>query len=105
MQLSSPAIKWRLLLRGREYRRAGKTVRIVNYFPHYRGDHIVPNFAELWPQNNPGMGRKKAVGPEYYQAAMQHHGLSGHLPQPENFTTVGKQPIEINQYNSPMEVR
>ena len=65
----------------------------------------MPNFAELWPHNNPGMGRKKAVGPEYYQAAMQHHGLSGHLPQPENFTTVGKQPIEIAQYNSPIEVR
>ena len=64
----------------------------------------MPNFAELWPHNNPGMGRKKAVGPEYYQAAMQHHGLSGHLPQPENFTTCGKQPIEIAQYNSPIEV-
>ena len=47
----------------------------------------------------------KRMGLEYILEAMQHHGLSGHLPQPENFTTVGKQPIEINQYNSPMEVR
>jgi len=68
-----------------------------------RGDHIVPNFAELWPQNNPNMGRKKRVGMEYYMSALQHHGLSGHLPQPENFTTCGKQPIEIAQYNSPIE--
>ena len=41
---------------------------------------------------------------EYYLDAMEHHGLKGHLPQPENFTTVGKQPIEIAQYNSPIEV-
>ena len=41
---------------------------------------------------------------EYYMSALQPHGLSGHLPQPENFTTCGKQPIEIAQYNSPIEV-
>ena len=33
---------------------------------------------------------------------MQHHGL-GHLPQPDNFTTVGRLGIEINQYNNPLE--
>ena len=79
-----------------------QTVLILFLF--FRGDHIVPNFAELWPQNNPNMGRKKRVGIEYYMSALQHHGLSGHLPQPENFTTCGKQPIEIAQYNSPIEV-
>ena len=34
----------------------------------------------------------------------QNHGL-GHLPQPDNFTTVGNNlGIEINQYNCPIEV-
>ena len=41
---------------------------------------------------------------EYYLDAMEHHGLKGHLPQPENFTTCGKLGIEINQYNCPIEV-
>ena len=41
---------------------------------------------------------------EYYMDAMEHHGLKGHLPQPENFTTCGKLGIEINQYNCPIEV-
>ena len=36
--------------------------------------------------------------------AMENHGLKGHLPQPENFTTCGKLGIEINQYNCPIEV-
>merc|ERR1719264_734695 len=35
--------------------------------------------------------------------AMENHGLKGHLPQPENFTTCGKLGIEINQYNCPIE--
>ena len=35
---------------------------------------------------------------------MENHGLKGHLPQPENFTTCGKLGIEINQYNCPIEV-
>merc|ERR1719251_443806 len=35
--------------------------------------------------------------------AMEHHGLKGHLPQPDNFTTCGKLGIEINQYNCPIE--
>ena len=33
---------------------------------------------------------------------MQHHGL-GHLPQPDNFTTVGKLGIEVKQYNNPID--
>ena len=41
---------------------------------------------------------------EYYLDAMEHHGLKGHLPQPDNFTTCGKLGIEINQYNCPIEV-
>ena len=35
---------------------------------------------------------------------MENHGL-GHLPQPDNFTTIGnKLGIEINQYNCPINV-
>ena len=45
-----------------------------------------------------------AVGMDYYMDAMENHGLKGHLPQPENFTTCGKLGIEINQYNCPIEV-
>jgi len=41
-------------------------------------------------------------GMDYILEAMQHHGL-GHLPQPDNFTTVGKLGIEVNQYNNPIE--
>ena len=38
----------------------------------------------------------------FFIQAMQHHGL-GHLPQPDNFTTVGRLGIEVNQYNNPIE--
>ena len=35
---------------------------------------------------------------------IQHHGL-GHMPQPDNFTTIGNNlGIEINQYNCPIDV-
>ena len=35
---------------------------------------------------------------------MENHGL-GHLPQPENFTTIGNNlGIEISQYNCPINV-
>merc|ERR1712106_349756 len=70
-----------------------------------RGDHIVPNFEEIWPsQKNKGDKHKRnLIGEEYYLDAMQNHGLKGHLPQPDNFTTCGKLGIEINQYNCPIE--
>jgi len=69
-----------------------------------RGDHIVPNFEEIWPSNK-GKNNKggRMIGMDYYLDAMENHGLKGHLPQPENFTTCGKLGIEINQYNCPIE--
>ncbi|XP_023327954.1 uncharacterized protein LOC111701062 [Eurytemora carolleeae] len=74
-----------------------------------RGDHIVPSFEEMFPglrsgDNDPETtSRKKHIGDDYYNDAMQNHGL-GHLPQPNNFTTVGNNlGIEINQYNCPIE--
>merc|ERR1712105_583906 len=70
-----------------------------------RGDHIVPNFEEIWPSNRQknGQYKRNAIGIDYYLDAMENHGLRGHLPQPENFTTFGKLGIEINQYNCPIE--
>ena len=70
---------------------------------HFSGDHIVPNFAELWPNNNP-QGKRRQIGMDYYLDALDNNGLKGHLPQPDNFTTCGKQAIESNQYNCPIEV-
>ena len=74
--------------------------------PIFRGDHIVPNFEEIWPsnKNKDDKYKRRLIGMEYYLDAMEHHGLKGHLPQPENFTTCGKLGIEINQYNCPIEV-
>jgi len=70
-----------------------------------RGDHIVPNFEEIWPSNKDKDSKYKRnqIGMDYYLEAMQHHGLKGHIPQPDNFTTCGKLGIEINQYNCPIE--
>jgi hypothetical protein len=69
-----------------------------------RGDHIVPNFEEIWPSKKGEKARPKR-GLEYYYDAMQNGPqLSGFLPLPPNFTTVGKPQIVVNQYDSPMEV-
>ena len=66
----------------------------------------MPNFEEIWPSNKDKNDKykRRLIGMEYYMDAMEHHGLKGHLPQPENFTTCGKLGIEINQYNCPIEV-
>merc|ERR1739844_722119 len=69
-----------------------------------RGTFIVPSFDEIWPQAGKerlGKGSKR-MGMEYILEAMQHHGL-GHLPQPDNFTTVGRLGIEFNHYFNPLE--
>ena len=73
----------------------------------FSGDHIVPNFEEIWPSNKDKIDKNKRhlIGSDYYLDAMQNNGLKGHIPQPDNFTTVGKLGIEINQYNCPIEVR
>jgi len=44
-------------------------------------------------------------GMEYYLDAMENGPqLSGFLPIPPNFTTVGKPQITVNQYDSPLDV-
>jgi len=88
----------------REIKSSGQTLRIELE----RGDHIVPSFEELFPglrkdDNLDSTSRKKCIGQDYYANAMENHGL-GHMPQPDNFTTVGNNlGIEINQYNCPID--
>ena len=60
----------------------------------------MPNFAELWPENNP-MGKRRQIGLDYYLDALKHNGLTGHLPQPDNFTTCGKMGIESRGFQCP----
>lgn len=70
-----------------------------------RGDHIVPNFEEIWPSKNKGKSDRPKRGLEYYYDAMENGPqLSGFLPIPANFTTVGKPQIVVNQYDSPLDV-
>jgi len=88
----------------REIKGSGQQLRIECE----RGDHIVPSFEELFPglgkdEDIDGTGRKAIIGKNYYEDAMENHGL-GHMPQPDNFTTVGNNlGIEINQYNCPID--
>jgi len=86
----------------REIKMSGQALRLECE----RGDHIVPSFEELLglkkSDDLDGTKRKKHIGSDYYQDAMENHGL-GHLPQPDNFTTIGNNlGIEINQYNCPI---
>jgi len=70
-----------------------------------RGDHIVPNFEEIWPSKKGGKSGRQLRGLEYYLDAMENGPqLSGFLPIPPNFTTVGKPQITVNQYDSPLDV-
>lgn len=73
-----------------------------------RGDHIVPNFEEIWPSKKKldELAKKKndKEWGYYYDAMQNGPGLSGHMPIPTNFTTVGKPQICVNQYDSPIQV-
>lgn len=68
-----------------------------------RGDHIVPNFEEIWPS-----GRKKdnktrlsdGSGVEHVMQAMEE-GLPG--CRDKTFTTCGKPKVEVVQYDSPLQ--
>jgi len=44
------------------------------------------------------------LSPLSFQRLIYYSLLSGHLPIPSNFTTVGKPHIFVNQYDSPIEV-
>ena len=47
------------------------------FFSIARGDHIVPNFEEIWPSNKDkdAKYKRRLIGMEYYMDAMEHHGL------------------------------
>ncbi|CAB4067958.1 MAGI3 [Lepeophtheirus salmonis] len=54
-----------------------------------RGDHIVPNFEEIWPSKKGPKAERRKRGLEYYYDAMTNGPqLSGFLPLAPNFTTV-----------------
>jgi len=69
-----------------------------------RGDHIVPNFEEIWPSGKPRRQRggragvpSKGIG--YIEHAMQV-GIPGEKDR--DFTTVGKPKVTTNQYDNPI---
>ena len=39
-------------------------------FSYFRGDHIVPNFEEIWPSKKGPKANKPKTGLEYYYDAM-----------------------------------
>lgn len=46
-------------------------------FLHSRGDHIVPNFEEIWPSKKAAAERPKRGLEYYYDAMMNGPQLSG----------------------------
>lgn len=68
-----------------------------------RGDFIVPNFEEIWPSGR-SKNNKGPKGPEsgidYVLHAMKV-GIPGERCQ--NFTTVGKPRVTVNQYDNPIQ--
>jgi len=69
-----------------------------------RGDHIVPNFEEIWPSGKPrrqrgGRPAIPAKGIGYIEHAMQV-GIPGEKDR--DFTTVGKPKVTTNQYDNPI---
>ena len=46
------------------------SILITQYF--FRGDHIVPNFEEIWPSKKGGKNAKPMRGMEYYLDAMEN---------------------------------
>lgn len=83
-----------------EIKNSGNVLTLVTE----RGDHIVPNFEEIWPSKKGAKGGRPKKGLEYYYDAMLNGpSLSGFLPLPPNFTTVGRPNIVVNQYDSPID--
>jgi len=68
-----------------------------------RGDHIVPNFEEIWPSGKKRDGKMRlsdGSGVEHVRQAMEE-GLPGCRDQ--TFSTVGKPKAECVQYDSPLQ--
>ena len=66
-------------------------VRILTSFFTFRGDHIVPNFEEIWPSGKP---RRQRGGPSIPSKGIGYveHAMKVGIPgeKDKDFTTVGR---------------
>jgi len=65
-----------------------------------RGDHIVPNFEEIWPSGKTKPVAKPKFDMDYLMSAM-NSGIPGE--RNKDFTTVGKPRVTVNQYDNPID--
>jgi len=69
-----------------------------------RGDHIVPNFEEIWPSGKP---RRQRGGPSIPSKGIGYveHAMKVGIPgeKDKDFTTVGRPKVSTNQYDNPIE--
>jgi len=79
---------------------SGSTLRLAVE----RGDHIVPNFEEIWPSGKPRRQRRGAPSaPTKGIAYIEHAMATGILGEKDkDFTTVGKPKVTTNQYDNPI---
>ena len=72
----------------------------------YRGDHIVPNFEEIWPSGKPRRQRRGAPSaPTKGIAYIEHAMATGILGEKDkDFTTVGKPKVILNSYSTNMMI-
>ena len=66
----------------------------------YRGDHIVPNFEEIWPSGKPRRQRRGAPSaPTKGIAYIEHAMATGILGEKDkDFTTVGKPKVNNSEF-------
>lgn len=65
-----------------------------------RGDHIVPNFEEIWPSGKTKPVAKPKFDMDYLMSAM-NSGIPGE--KNKDFTTCGKPRVTVNQYDNPID--
>jgi len=65
-----------------------------------RGDHIVPNFEEIWPSGKTKETKKGKFDMDYLTDAM-NKGIPGE--RNKDFTTCGKPKVTVNQYDNPID--
>ena len=72
----------------------------------YRGDHIVPNFEEIWPSGKPRRQRRGAPSaPTKGIAYIEHAMATGILGEKDkDFTTVGKPKVNNPENYTPSNV-
>ena len=72
----------------------------------YRGDHIVPNFEEIWPSGKPRRQRRGAPSaPTKGIAYIEHAMATGILGEKDkDFTTVGKPKVNNPENYTPSNI-